>query len=255
MGWLPDGIDSKIAKDGIDQSPFPKHKPHRRERSIPDPYLPYLEQHVQDGCENAQQLWREIQQLGYPGTDRQVMKWLQLKRTSPVPCTPHAKRSTRRPTTRKATLPSSKQLAWLMVRDTGSLSHTEQFLLSHLHQHDAPLRLHDHVQVFAQMVKRRQVEKLDEWLDVSDDLGLYQLQTFTTELRQDYAAVGAAIETHWRNGQTGGQSTDSSSSSVRCMDELSWICCAFGYLLHLDCTQSADEPLFRGQLTQQIDNC
>lgn len=184
---------------------FPERKPHRRGCSILDPYLPYLEQRVQDGCENAQQLWREIQQQGYPGTNRQVTKWLQLKRTSPAPHTPHAKRSIKRPTTRKATLPSSKQLAWLLVRDTGSLSQTEQILLSHLQQHEALKRFHDHVQVFTQMVKQRQVEALDGWLDASDDLGIYQLQTFATGLRQDYAAVRAAIETHWSNGQTEGQ--------------------------------------------------
>jgi len=103
------------------------------------------------------------------------------------------------------TLPSSKQLAWLLVRDTGSLSQTEQVLLSHLQQHEALKRFHDHVQVYTQMVKQRQVEELDGWLDASDHLGIDPLQTFATGLRQDYAAVRAAIETHWSNGQTEGQ--------------------------------------------------
>ena len=132
---------------------FPEHKPHRTGRSILDPYLSYLEQRVQDGCENAQQLWREIQQQGYPGTNRQVMKWLQLKRTCPAPHTPHTKGATKHPASRKATLPSSKQLAWLLVRDTGSLSQSEQTLLSHLHQHDVLSQLYDHLQVFTKMVK------------------------------------------------------------------------------------------------------
>jgi len=133
------------------------------------------------------------------------MKWLQLKRTRPAPQTSHSKSSNKRPTTRKATLPSSKQLAWLLVRDTGSLSQTEQILLSHLHQHDALSRLHDHLQAFTKMIKQRQVDDLDGWLDASDELGIYQLQTFATGLRQDDAAVRAAVETHWSNGQTEGQ--------------------------------------------------
>lgn len=53
-----------------------------------------------------------------------------------------------------------------------------------------------------QMVKQRQVEVLDDWLDASDNLGIYQLQTFATGLRLDYTAVRAAIETRWSNGQT-----------------------------------------------------
>ena len=46
---------------------FPERKPRRAGKSILDPFLPYLEQRFQAGCENAQQLWREIQQQGYPG--------------------------------------------------------------------------------------------------------------------------------------------------------------------------------------------
>jgi transposase len=184
---------------------FPERKPHRRGRSILDPYLPYLEQRVQDGCENAQQLWREIQQQGYPGTNRQVMKWLQLKRTHPASHTAQTKRAAKPTPARKARLPSSKQLAWLLVRDAASLSQTDLVLLAHLRQHDLLDRLYDHVHVFTQMVKQRQVEVLDDWLDASDNLGIYQLQTFATGLRLDYAAVRAAIETHWSNGQTEGQ--------------------------------------------------
>jgi transposase len=184
---------------------FPERKPHRTNRSILDPYLPYLEQRIQEGCENAQQLWREVQQRGYPGTNRQVMKWLQLKRTHPAPHTPHAKRAVKPTPVRKARLPSSKQLAWLLVREAASLSHNELTLLSHLRQHVLLDRLYDHVHGFTQMVKQRQVAFFDEWLDTSDNLGIYQLQTFAAGLRQDYAAVRAAIETAWSNGQTEGQ--------------------------------------------------
>jgi len=127
------------------------------------------------------------------------MKWLQIKRTHPAPHTPHTKRTVKPTYARKATLPSPKQMAWLLVRDMASLSQNEQVLLSHLRQHDRLSRLHDHVQTFTQMVKQRQVEMLDQWLDTSDDLGIYQLQTFATGLRQDYSAVRAALAMHWSN--------------------------------------------------------
>lgn len=60
---------------------FPERKQRRPGRSILDPFLPYLQQRFQEGCENALQLWREIQQRGYPGSSRQVLKWMQLQRT------------------------------------------------------------------------------------------------------------------------------------------------------------------------------
>ena len=48
--------------------------------SMLDPYLEYLRRRVAEGCENAQQLWREIRQAGYPGSTRQVSKWMQNQR-------------------------------------------------------------------------------------------------------------------------------------------------------------------------------
>ncbi len=184
---------------------FPDRKPHRHGKSILDPYLPYLEQRFQAGCENAQQLWREIQQQGYPGTNRQVMKWLQLKRTHVATTTPPAKR-TGLPSVRKTSaLPSSKQLAWFLVRDTADFSQADHLLLTHLQQHAQLAAVYTLAQRFTHMVKTRAAVALDVWLTDSEQSGVYPLHTFALGLRQDVAAVRAALETPWSNGQTEGQ--------------------------------------------------
>lgn len=58
---------------------FPERRSKLRS-SMLDPYLPYLEQRVAEGCNNAQQLWRELRTRGYPGSARQVSKWMQQHR-------------------------------------------------------------------------------------------------------------------------------------------------------------------------------
>ena len=54
---------------------FPERKSHYAP-SMLDSYLPYLEQRVTEGYLNAQQLWREIRERGYPGSSSQVSKWM-----------------------------------------------------------------------------------------------------------------------------------------------------------------------------------
>ena len=44
--------------------------------SILDRCLIYLKRRHRAGCENASQLWREIKQQGFPGSKRQVLKWM-----------------------------------------------------------------------------------------------------------------------------------------------------------------------------------
>ncbi len=184
---------------------YPERKPHRTGHSMIDPFLPYLQRRVQEGCENAQQLWREILQQGYPGTNRQVLKWLQLQRTQISPHTPFAKRTEPLIPRKKSDLPSSKQLAWLLVRDSVSLSQAEQVLLEHLQQSDQLNTVYAHVQRFIYMVKNQVSENFDSWLTDSANLAVYPIQTFALGLRQDYAAIRAGLEMHWSNGQTEGQ--------------------------------------------------
>ena len=185
---------------------FPERKRRKPTKSILDAYIPYLEQRLIDDCEqNAQQLWREIQQQGYPGTSKQVMRWLHLKRTSHSPKTPPHHQDIIIQRAPQVRLPSSKELAWLIVRDPDTLSVEEQTLLSHIQQHQNLVAMYKCAQDFVQMFRHRLVEKLDDWLTQSNNLGVYQLQTFVKGLKQDYDAVRAALTFAWSNGQTEGQ--------------------------------------------------
>ena len=67
---------------------FPEHALPRSRPGIFDPHLGYLDQRLAQGCENVLALWRELRARGFPGTRRQVSRWLQPLRQAPSPFGP-----------------------------------------------------------------------------------------------------------------------------------------------------------------------
>jgi transposase len=184
---------------------FPERSVHRHRKSNLDPYITYLDRRLQEGCENGQQLWREIQQQGYPGSSKQVMKWLQPRRSHVAPTTPLAKREPPLSTPAKSNLPSTKYMAWTLVRDPDTLSDTDRLLLDHLRQDSQLDAVYVYIHRFIVMVKQRLPQLFDDWLEDARTVQVSQLQNFVVGLRQDYDAIHAALSLPWSNGQTEGQ--------------------------------------------------
>ena len=65
----------------------PRHGLRGPEPSILDPYLDHPHARLAEGCENATRLWRELQDVGFPGTPKQVLRWLGERRTRPAKTT------------------------------------------------------------------------------------------------------------------------------------------------------------------------
>ncbi len=201
------GCHWETARKYYDATSFPERKRRPMMPSSLDPYLPYLEQRHLEGCENASQLWREIQALGFRGTARQVLRWLQLRRTQPAPSTPGPYRDTQPLALppMQSTLPSSRQLAWLLVSDPEQLSPDETLILAHIRQLPTVASVYALAQQFVVMIKQRQAEQLDLWLAACSTHEVTQVRTFAVGIQQDYAAIRAALGTPWSNGQTEGQ--------------------------------------------------
>lgn len=186
---------------------FPERKQRPAKQSMLDPFLPYLERRLNEGCENALQLWREVKALGYPGTQRQILRWMQLNRTRPAPNSPATNRliQTSAPTPPTSQLPSAKELSWLLVLDPEKCPPEQFAILQHILQ-DSQLRdAYILVQQFATMVRQHAVERLDPWLAACAQTSVSHLKNFALGIRQDYAAVRAALLLPWSNGQTEGQ--------------------------------------------------
>jgi transposase len=65
----------------------------------------------------------------------------------------------------------------------------------------------DLMQAFQQMIRQRQVHALPAWLGQAEQCAVPEMRGFATGLGQDYAAVAAAMEQVWSNGQVEGQIT------------------------------------------------
>jgi transposase len=58
---------------------------------------------------------------------------------------------------------------------------------------------------FTTMLRERQGERLDAWLQKVEEQGPPELKNFAQGLKRDYDAVKAGLTLEWSNGQTEGQ--------------------------------------------------
>ena len=181
---------------------FPERKTHYVPSQL-DPYLGYLEQRIAEGCWNSQQLWREICPLGYPGRPSQVTKWVQWRRRNPPTASAGTENSEAAPL--PLALPPLPTCLHLLTAQLKRLSSEEQVRLAQLQQIPVLRTVYDLVQAFAQIVRQHQAERLDIWLTDCHGSNIAAFQRFAASLQQDYAAVKAALELPWSNGQTEGQ--------------------------------------------------
>ena len=198
----------------LSMSRLPERVAHKRGRSILDPFLPYLQQRWQDGCRNASQLWREIHIQGFPGTRRQVMRWVQERRDQPASSTPHKfltppssliPRSVSIASADQPALPAARRLVWLFLNHSEQLDAQELQLRDQLLVHPTLLQARLLAQDFQRMVREREAQALDQWLLSCETANIPELANFAAGLRQDYSAVHAALSLPWSNGQTEGQ--------------------------------------------------
>lgn len=96
-------------------------------------------------------------------------------------------------------------MTWLLVREPDRLMPDEVTVIERLQQDAEIARAYDLAQQFGHMFKQRLVKHLDAWLEQCETVNAGPVHNFALSFRQDYAAVRAALETDWSNGQTEGQ--------------------------------------------------
>ena len=199
---------------------FPERAFQRRQSSILDPYVPYLQQRWAEGCSNASQLWREIQAKGYPGVRKQVARWAHHQRSEPALTGPKKyrggseagllraehKANTNAAAT-QAALVAPRRLVWLLLRNSSQLDEEEIATFARIQQHPDVARAHRLAQEFQAMVRQRRAEALDGWLAASQESDIPELQSFATGLQREYASIRAALSEPWSTGQVEGQIT------------------------------------------------
>jgi transposase len=188
----------------------PPQRPHihHAHRPILEPYQDYLVRRWNEGCRNAQQAYREVKEMGYPGGDSNIVRFFgQLRKhfnqsgtfksvdpttQTPVPVPP------KRP-------PSACQVAhWITFKEEQRLDWQQKYLIQ-LCETDQEIReAYELVTDFTATLRERQGECLDAWLQKVEALGIAELKHFALGLKRDYQAVKAGLTLQWSQGAVEG---------------------------------------------------
>ena len=184
-----------------------------------DPFIPWLEQQLAAGRANASALYRELRERGYPGSSRQVHKWVHAQRVTPAKTTPSCRRDLP-PVPGQAAAPplaSPRQLAWLLLQPAAKLDGWQTATITQVEQDKEVRKAGALARRFTALVQasgtahrrapRTRLAALTRWLNRASTCKVQALQTFAAGLQQDLASIEAALTTGWSNGQTEGHVT------------------------------------------------
>jgi DNA-binding CsgD family transcriptional regulator len=175
---------------------------------ILSPYEPYLWQRWTQGCRNACVLWQEIRAQGFRGSYPHVRHAVRGWRTEPAPRGRAAHMQIAPPPTPAPTLHrfSARQTTWLLLRPADTLAPAERAFVAQLLAMSPDARLlQARAREFFTLVRARDHAAFEPWLQSVDGSNCPELQGFAEGLRRDRAAVEAALQMAWSNGQVEGQ--------------------------------------------------
>lgn len=194
---------------------FPQMIARKKRPSILDPYWDYLSQRWEAGCKNASQLWREIREMGYPGTRRQVSRWTYERRDIPASTTPRKYLeqtpqeqpvlSSIKIPPKHPLLPVARRLVWLFLLPGSQLETDNMNLRDQMLKHPVLAQACSLALEFQHLVCKGQAPEFESWLKKCETSDIPELVNLATGMRKDLAAVKAAMSSKWSNGQTEGQ--------------------------------------------------
>ena len=163
------------------------------------PFLKYLKQRWDEGGQNAKQLYREIKEQGYTGSDVTVRRLTYQWKPSIIQNIQFIK-------TVPPKLPSVKQMVWLLLKTKEKLTEEEtdfrQKVLENSNEIKQGLGL---LNKFRTMVREKQADRYEEWHQEVRNRSLIEFENFAKGLRRDNEAIKNALSEKWSNGQVEGQ--------------------------------------------------
>jgi transposase len=185
------GLDRRTVRRWIRSNGFPERKPGCRVSSV-EAYAKYLEQRLQQGCDNATQLWRELREQGFQGQHSIVRIWLHQRRGPRYQPGAHVIAA-------PAMRTSPRHTAWLILREPASA----RSYLEELYRQSPEIATTAKVaREFFRVVRSRDSTAWSNWLQSAKGTAL---ASFSAHLVRDQAAVLAALQVPWNNGHVEGQ--------------------------------------------------
>lgn len=163
------------------------------------PFEQYLKKRWLEGCHNGRQLYREIRKQGYDGSVKVLQAYLEpwrkllpeeIRRMTGVP---------------EVAPPAPRRVTWWLLKQNDELRDEERAFVSELITREPVLKEgRELTHEFRRMVSERDGWKLDEWFERVAAGELTEFKSFAKGLREDEAAVRAALTLGWSNGMTEG---------------------------------------------------
>jgi transposase len=192
------GMGASTVQSWLAAGKFPDRKP-REQASHLDRYLPYLRERWEDGCHNMSSLFRELVELGYKGSYESV-------RDNMIRLLPQGRKKPLESLSRTPALATSREASFLFLHRPEKLKTEEQETLTLLRQlHPEADLAYELVQQFAQMLRTRTGEKLDDWLAQVSASQIQELQSFALGVERDKTAVVAGLTLPYSNGLVEGK--------------------------------------------------
>jgi transposase len=192
------GICGKTVETYLHAPVFPERKARPPTPTKLDRFVPYLYRRWSEGCHNALQLWRELQQQGLRCSATAVRDLVRPWRTALPPDVLAAARC--------VPLPRPKPLTWLLIQSETKWSQEQrpvrEQLLACCPEVTQARRL---VHAFFELARKRGgASGLDAWLEQAKQSGLKDFVCFARGMERDRAAVVAGLCCPWSNGPTEG---------------------------------------------------
>jgi transposase len=151
-------------------------------------------------------LFRAIVEQGYSGSYQTVARYVhQLRQAQGLPLRPFPLRRLRRTIVdRRRLLLTPRRAAWLVLRRPENLKaeEKEQFVRIKANKHFASAVAL--AETFIELVRNRQGEQFDGWLEQALQSNILPLRRFAEGLKEDYAAIKAGLTLAVSNSPTEG---------------------------------------------------
>jgi transposase len=192
---------------------FPERSSPPYRGSILDPYKPYILDRWKAGCWNGSQLYAEVKELGYTGSEAlfrlfisSVRKQHQATGTSTKlelsadgakvsgSLDPASKPSIKRRL-------SPARASWLYISQAAKIDEKQRQQVEQIRAAHCDLDVvYVLIQEFVCMLAEHRDRDLDRWLAQAKHSGIKELKSFAHGIQRDYAAVRATFTSEWNNG-------------------------------------------------------
>jgi transposase len=175
--------------------------------SMLNPSKAYLLARWNAGCHTAMRLFRALRQRGYGGSYGVVAAYARrLRQAQGLPPGHRRPRQTLPAVAEPSCLPlTPRRATWLVLRRETKRTETEAQQLTALRGQQAEVaEAIDLAQDFMRLVRQRQPERLDPWLQRATTSAVDAIRRFATGLYEDYEAVKAGVTLPWNSGPVEG---------------------------------------------------